>query len=1085
MNDQKSRELFVFPLGENDWNAKLNWCGPLHASDLKQRKHLLCREALSVPHVAMPRVLALPELKILCKDVCLQCSLFSCPLHPRRKELKISNDGSQVHLNVSNSQFLTSLSAEARAALRDSLYEEAEYEDRGGDALRIRLRPCTLDPKLCLFCTRPLHFVELHRDCPTLQVERAVKSRANAALLTFKSAEELGLWRDLAKKRQSRYGIVHGGAVELAVIYISPLPQWLDSEICRCCGVSGSCSPSAISVDRKILSFSDAGCLNRWKACHVAPSDARWSHSKHKGLRLLLNSPMLWRGDSGRCQCCARLLVGGQLPAPPPVNTLALVGSAAELHFHTEEHAEAWLRGHTDVRRLPSAPSGWRWCFGIAQLLPLLRTLSDFSEYAFVEHALFSHRHVARCIASCNSLEASYVARQAHLIECASLKLLGKHRIYVRALFRKSPRLRLTSRDGDPLQYDDLGRVAAGRVVRTNDLLVRYAVGDSIEEKRVRQQGVFVVSWIKTSADFIDVAELLQLLPVECSEQKALERHEARTRRAKDVLQQQSRLVYLLKEATIGSVGALDSSLQVVKRLETGKGMFRATEGTTRAQAETGAHVFHAGSIAPIVCISETVASGLSVLRVYEKSREDHLALFRRRAYPGAWKVLHKSIKGRTRHLASLPDNLFLPGTYSAALEYAQALCSDKIIGSEAALFCGKLLQDLGEETVLQNLRRMSVEEIFVELSHLRVRPPLKELQRLAEQKSASALAMRIREAICNADFLWQEVIVHRLAKWCDDKRVTHLVAHPIDLDRYYVVRNPADNSGSVQCVTLKVVQGISCGANFSALLLLRFGMDYDGDHAVFIAVLDLLSVQIQESLFGPDNKLFSEGGELVIAPTFWPLERWCSLLEGVHVRIADTDALRILSGAGRLSSLVPAESVRSTASHAVGTRLRWVPSATFETVFAPPGVCASGLSRAVVAQFLQPWLLRTPDGLQLIVDAEDFTTDTAGQVAWKADPLRLNVGIFVAQLKHADIPGTLLRLFVQAPSSTLYCSSVELWRADISGCDLLGCLLAASLRPNAPVHIGAEKRLIWNGGKQVFGGGWNRIYGSAEPYEI
>ena len=48
---------------------------------------------------------------------------------------------------------------------------------------------------------------------------------------------------------------------------------------------------------------------------------------------------------------------------------------------------------------------------------------------------------------------------------------------------------------------------------------------------------------------------------------------------------------------------------------------------------------------------------------------------------------------------------------------------------------------------------------------------------------------------------------------WCHEQGVTHLVAHPVDLDRYYAVRNPFENSGSVQCVTLKVVPGTCRGA--------------------------------------------------------------------------------------------------------------------------------------------------------------------------------------------------------------------------------------------------------------------------------
>ena len=1071
MNDQKSRELIVFPLGENDWKAKLTWRGPLNASDLKRRKHVLYRSALSVPHIAMPRVLALPELKILCKDVCLPCSLFSCSKHVKRKELKISNDGSQVQLDVSNRNFLQSISEDARSAIRDSLYEEVVYRDREGGAIQVRLRSGVLDPNLCLFCTRSLHCVELHRNCPTLSVERSANSRADVTFLTFKSMEDLSRWRDLAKHRQSKHETVPGGAAELAIRYITPLPQWLVPNICWCCGVSGSASPSSISMDRKTLTFSDIDLLNKWKASHDTPKDARWSKTKHGAIRLLLKSPMHWRGEARRCQCCARLPPPGYHPVPPPIQKFLLAGSSAELHFQDEDHAEAWMRVHPEVRQLPNAPLEWRWCFGIAQLLPLLRTLSDFGDYAFVEHSLFSSRHVARCIGSCSALEASYVARQAHLMECASLKLEGKHRIYLRAMFRKSLRVRVTSCEGDALRCDHLGRIASGQVVRSNDLLVRYKIGDKIEETRVRQRGVFIVTWITHSADFIDVAELSQLSEEEGSGVTALELHDAQTRKAKDALQRQSQFMHLLKEATIGTSGALDSSLQLVKRLDTGKKMFRADEGTTRTQAETGAHVFHAGAIGPLVSISETVASGLSVLRVYENSREDHLALFRRRTYPGAWKVLHKGTNGRSRHLAQVPDSLFQPGNCSTEMQYAQSLCTNEIIGSSAAIHCTQLLRDCCESSELQDLQHRSVDEIFAELINSQVPPPLKELQEIAEQKCEFALAARIEKARADADFCWQEVIVHRLANWCRDKGVTHLVAHPIDMDRYYVVRNPVDNSGSVQCVTLKVVPGLNCGANFSALLLLRFGMDYDGDHAVFIAVMDLLSVQIQESLFGPDNKLFSEGGDLVIAPTFWPLERWCSLLEGTHVRIAETDALRILSGAGRFSSLVPAESIRKTATHAVGTRLNWAPSATFATVFALHGLNASKFISVTVASFHTPWLLRTPDGRQFTVDAEDFTTIAADHVAWKADPHRRNAGALVAQVHSSEIPETWLRVVSRDTRSVFYCSSIEVWRADISGCDLLGCLLACSLRPNVPVHIGSEKRQIWNGGKQVFGG--------------
>ena len=149
--------------------------------------------------------------------------------------------------------------------------------------------------------------------------------------------------------------------------------------------------------------------------------------------------------------------------------------------------------------------------------------------------------------------------------------------------------------------------------------------------------------------------------------------------------------------------------------------------------------------------------------------------------------------------------------------------------------------------------------------------------------------------------------------------------------------------------MTLKVVPGITCGANFSALLLFSYGMDHDGDHGVFIAVTEMISAQIQESLLGPHNKMFSETGHLTIAPTFWPLDRWSSLLEGIHTSIPRVDAMRILSAAGRVG--------------------------------------------------------------------------------------------------HLNFP------------------------ENISGCDLLACLLEVSLRDSSPLHVGPEKRLIWNGGEPIFGG--------------
>jgi len=1068
MHNQQDRELYLFPLGEKDWDPEFEWQGPLHAVNFKKSNHTLWQHALSVPHRPLPRVLGLPELKVLCKDICLSCSLFSCSKHPKRNTLKISNDGTYVDLNVSSHKFMASISDEAKMAMGDSLHEKEVYANRHIGPNQVRLRPVKLNPNLCLFCTRPLNCIDLHSDCLSLAVEPARKERKVELILTFKTEEDKERWRVLSRNRERRCGIVPGSASELVVRYISPAPQWLDSNICRCCGKPGSSSsfPSSVSSDRKTLTFASVTVYNLWKACHCVRNGFKFFKTGHGAIRLVLKSPMPWQGGPQRCSCCAQELPLETTPLTAPQKQIILAGNSAEVHFDNEDEANSWMRLHPAVRELPDAPVEWHWRFGIVQLLPLLQTLKDFKNFSFLEQSMFSFRHVVRSIQNCSALEASYVARQAHLIEAADLKMQGKHRIYLRISMRKSSRRRVFAPAEMASNCDELGRAPAGSIVGTRALIVCYQLGDRVEEIRVRSAGIFQITWKPHSKDFIDVAELLRQHPVEDKHNSALELHEAKTRKAKDTLHLQSQLVHLVKEATTGSASPLDSSLRVVKRLETGKGVFRAEEGTTRAQAETGAHVFHAGASVPLVTISETVASSLSVLRPYEHTREDHLALFNRRVYPGAWKVLRGSVQGNKRQLESIPDTLFHRSPCEPQMKYAQCLCSNDIIGNEAEMECTELLKNLSA------VNPMNSEEVFSELLHRGVHAPLKKMQALAERKSAYSLARRIEKAILDPDFCWKEVILCRLSAWCKAERVTHIVAHPIDMDRYYVVRNPVDNSGSVQCVTLKVVPGLKCGSNFSALLLLRYGMDYDGDHAVFIAVLNLLSVQIQENLFGPENKLFSESGDLVIAPTFWSLTRWCSILEGSHVRLEETDALRILSGAGHTSTLIPSTSIRNSAYHRVGTRLRWAPNATYATVFAPLQGDTDIGSKLVALRFHSPWLLRTNDGRKIIVDAEDFLAVSEAHVAWKKDPTQNPVGTWATPIEQSEKPGTWLRILSRGSGVISYCSAGEVWRADISGADLLGCILASTLQPNAPIYLGPEKRMIWNGGQQVFGGG-------------
>ena len=80
-----------------------------------------------------------------------------------------------------------------------------------------------------------------------------------------------------------------------------------------------------------------------------------------------------------------------------------------------------------------------------------------------------------------------------------------------------------------------------------------------------------------------------------------------------------------------------------------------------------------------------------------------------------------------------------------------------------------------------------------------------------------------------------EELQLLQVPAWCRSGAggVAHLVAQPRDGERYYCVRNPFDNSGSQQCLTLGISPGLERrGGHFDGLLLERYGMDHDGDHA-------------------------------------------------------------------------------------------------------------------------------------------------------------------------------------------------------------------------------------------------------------
>lgn len=1123
---QRGREFYVFPLGRYDWDPQKVWQGPLSHKNIKKRNHTLYKEALSVEFedFQMPRTLAIPDINCLCKRICLMCSVMKCEKHPRGSGLRISCNGTEVELDVSNGELLSNISEEAKRAISSSKCDKESYIDVD-TSCQVRLLPSEIDHKLCLFCARPLLMKDAHKDCPDVRLERNCGSH----FLSFASARDASRWRsESASRRRICPAPQIGEAVELTVRYISPYPTWNNEKICSCCGRQGATSPLTISNDRCVMVFGDDAHKERWVASHGGiPAGAKWKRKK-KCIHLTLSSPMVWQGHFRVCPCCGDTIPSSiHSPVKPPLDIAHLVADSAEAHFESDEHADAWLHMHPRVRVLKGPLCSRTWSFGVAQLLPLMNTLIDFKDQG-VEAMLFSSRYIARCLVDCTAREASHTARQAHLIDCAALRVRRKHRIYIRPThyFQMRTRVDAMSRAENASILDDLGRICSTTHVATGEIIAKYEVGDKFTEIRVREPGLFSLEWLRGHPEeFMDIAELTEVF---CTLEhlSTKERSAALEQRARDAQSAQSRLAMLLRDETLGSAAPVDSLMQTMKRLETGKKIWRADEGTTRAQAETSAHIFHPGATTPIVCVSEVVASGLSVLRQYEGSREDHLAMITQKKYPKIWQVLCSSDTGK-RKLQAVPSEippLPIESRLSYChtphlLTYARVLCEELPFSDYAREAVGSCVQSSLGATASE-VHLMDLDELLL-APMLDVSLLLQLFEKRARDTNHDDLARRIGLAMHDEAYCLEEIKNCRIEHWCRHGEVTHVVGHPINMDRYYAVRNPVDNAGSVQCVTLKVIKGTECGSNFSAMLLVRYGMDYDGDHAVFVAVLDLLSVKIQESLFGPDNKLFTESGALSVAPTYWPLERWCAILVGTHLRLDESDALRILSGAGITAPLQPPLDFREKARYAAGTRLRFADTilnpllASSRNVLAEVESGNSGeygvASRMTSASRDLVWILEAPNGtwqidprdFRRIKDDATFVCDeniNRAILTWyvKKDGLSIIDPASVSRAEKEDwnlawvddserrIIGNLstspcademlpqhLRITTNTTTQkgVVYCRGADVWRADISGQEILASLWTSSLRRGIPLFVGAEKRMIWNGGSQLHGG--------------
>ena len=804
---------------------------------------------------------------------------------------------------------------------------------------------------------------------------------------------------DVARWRNTPRNNIHG-PTEVVVVNVAEAPLWTEG-VCRCCGAPGL--PSPASVSGTALAFETKAALELWRAAH--PTAAVLSA---EGLAVkLAEAP--WRGG---CRCC------GQAGAPTEAPLVQVLQAGdAELQFPSRERADAWLQAHKHIRLLDGPVQRRSWTFGPADLLPLLRTMLDFEEHSVLEDTLFSKRHVVRPVEGCEAKETARILQQARDIERLSLAVDNVHALYIHRTMRGQTR----ARTEEPPQghVDAHGRRAQGSRVRGQDEIARYKIGDKVVAVKVPFPNAYELAWRpEHDASYIDVALLTEV-----------DGEDTAARRQK----RQSDLMKLLHTADLGKKTEPRSALALSQRLVKGRHVMRGTNGTMRAQAETNAHRFQQGCTTPIVSVSHAVAAGLKVLREYAGTREDHLALLRGKEYPGAWAVV---CGGKTEALPRFRTARHEPHE----LQYIRALCETS--GSFGAYARELLAEMTGGEDL----------HALLEL-----------LEARARHGGRAELATEIRAARHDSRSCERECLVIAARAWCEDNGVTHLIAHPVGQDKYYAVRNPVDNAGSVQCVTLKVVPGTAWGAGFSALLLLRYGMDYDGDHANFVAVLDVLSAQLQEAYLTPENRLFMESGRLALAPTRWPLERWCALLEGDNLRLQRKDALWILSGAGIVTGLAPGAQARRAARHRIGARL--------EIADASAPMLASGSGRSGTSVALRcPLRVRvgTPDGAALRVERQDFVRVAAGALAWRDDPLRRCVCFEVETEEETEEDEQYLCLDLDT-GGRLYCRAAAVWSADITGGDLLAALFASSLPESYVARVG--EREIWRGGRQLLGG--------------
>lgn len=971
------------------------WTGPPCHSDLCNKLHAVRTSGLNIClGTPLPRVADRDELRILCRNVCLQCRLIDCEAHPEGSGLALAADASSVSLDVTDATLLAAVT-EAGAGeeepichvVRESLVEQLELEPsppRLATEVHLAENAADLPGQLgqCLFCG--LGAADDHSDCPVVEVEQ----RDLGAALVFRTAHDAHRWRSL-----------RGDPAEVVRLQVAALPTW-QAQACRCCGrragTAQAFSPLRAEDDRKLLIFRNRAHAQRWRVAHadVAPAALADLIPHPEGFAQRLEVAAEWVGG---CRCCGRILpasAGGAGAAP---HVTLLPAGDATLLFGSQESAEAWRVAHPETKTLTGRLKRRLWVFGPAQLLPLLRTMKDFSAFRNLEVACFSQHHVVRSVEGCSARETSGVVQLGTKIWKLRWAQCDTHVHCVPRVHHNVGRLHL--RPGEPgalvgASIDGKGRRRARTLVRQGEEVARYDMAGQIDSLLVPHAGDFEISWEEEPPPhLVDVLYLRQVVPPARAQAACKER-----------LAVQKDLARLRLEAVEGNGGDPKSATEIAEDLLSGRRVARGTQGTLRAQAETVAHIFHAGPDRPRCVVSTADALFMRVLRRYRASREDHQALLRGpRQYPGSLQVRWQ--RGGQSGVLPVRRGGYAPADgweelRASSREAKLEECYRVMAAAAGPLTLGQLGHDLHGSSIEERLTQLAL---------------------ALEASGHHRLGRLARSAMVDDRVLMRELRLQRVRAWCDSVGVTHLVAHPVDEDCYYCGRNPFDNSGSAQCVTVKVVPGTSRGAGFSALLLERYGMDYDGDHANLVAVLDVLSAEVQEARFGPEHRQFMETGRFVGGPTAWPLERWNSLLEGEELHLPRDTALAILAAAGTAATLEPPWHIREEARHAPGT---------------PLVVC------------------------------ESFVPQPHEQPV-----LPVGARCFAAAPRPGDPPTHQAVYLDSQRGRRALCHRGMLWRSQISGADIMASLLSAVLPPGRVLRLQGCGREIWRGGRQVWGG--------------